>query len=1731
MDRNREGRRASNNNNNNTAMAAPPNGLSSSRRRHRSSSLRDSPDEDGAVELQESGRLRDRGVVKKDRGGDRGDRDRDRERERSSRSKRRRENRMMIHHVNTGSNREDGEDTSEESVNDEDEEDDDDAVAGNGGGGGGGLRMLPPPPANPSTAAPSAAMASNHHSNHNPHPQQQQQQQLHHRKSFPPSANKVFRAAAAAPPPAWKAADEMIGVSVPRKARSASTKRSHEWISGGGGGVVGGGGGGGGTEQGHRQSSTSPVRLASSAASPALAAPLSPSSSNVSVRKKMKANGGGSKPRPPKSSSKSSSSNPEELEIEIAEVLYGLMTQSQAPSKKEIPSNDSTTKFDSNKSSSDTKSRVSSPISNSTAPPQNSTSLSTVAPKRKRPRQVSENPFSVRSSPVSSSIKTEIDHHQHHHHSGSAVAAANENGGSFGFTSVPSAPSSEAAPPPLPPQPPVEEKEGKCGVLTKEEVEKESPAVGINNNNGNGNSEAMITTAASTTATNINTAILESESQKEEKFEIDLMAPPPQLRTSPERDGDIGFNDHKQMAKQETNKILKDKEDEKLKKSGKEETMDLMDEKKQPKAGILHETGESSKQGMHEERNVELRIDLEKPNKDSVSNRSLHQALKHQQLSAKSGSGEIHTEKTAQPGSMPTMPMSVANWPPMGYVAPLQGVIPMDGNKVPSAPIQPIFSHPRPKRCATHCYIARNIHYLQQFMKLNPFWPAASGSPPIFGTKPLTTELRGSIPMHMPVQDKGQIFPGHTAPGKDNKSSQAATIPDPSAQRKQQQVLLQQPLPPVAPNNILHGPTFIFPFNQQQAVAAAASASVRPGSSKLTSSTAGALSGASGSAANSATMGASTTPAAPTLSFNYPNMTANETQYLAILQNNPYTFPIPAVGTPPNYRGNPHAQPMPLFNGSFYSSQMIHPSQIPQPQQQAPPPTQAQNHHPSHSHSQQQISQTHQNSSGSTSSSQKHLQAQQRQQGSGGAAVNGGGSGNGGNLHNSYPGHKSSRSQPPAQHMNPPPQARHLENEVAGGEDSPSTADSRVSRAATTMSVYGHNFAMPVQSTSFAMMSNAMMAIAAADNKKQQQQNQQQQQTQQQQGSKRGGVESSSLPPQTFAMSFAPMNGTTGAVSSMAQNHAIFQSLPESLRQSYHHMMTAPPVTASTHHSQQKKDFRLSEEASRTVGHDSSNGDEDRKGSSTSLAGRTGSIAFARPDLAADASGSSPISGTSVIDSSSRNINLGSNNRSSRSPMSTSVAAAQSSHHLHAQFHHHQQQQQQQQQVLQLQKQQQQQQQNASLNARSKNQPTSNGSAYPDHLITSSSSMASIAKFPNTLSSFPQNLVQTSNTTSSPAQSPQWRNSMRGPTTSQVPSSLASANTSSSSSSLKNLHQSQQQQSNRSHAQSHTQISFGAATQKLPSTTSSSQMQQQQQNPGSNSSNQCPSPPMLVGSPTTSSISKGNTNTSVATSTTGSPRTNASASTSGRTGQPSQPSLSSSQQPKNSPVGTQRSSPSPSILGNPHITNSNPAKSQQQQQQLPKQTLLQQQQQQAQQAHLFFTHPYMPVQQSQAQQHSGGAATAPPTGTSGYYLPRKQQQQQQMQQNPQSSSTGMLSLASGTTSDPAKAIAAATSNLKGGGGGSGGSQQGIIHAYAAAQTSNAGHQLLPAGFPQYVHTAPTPVQVKPAEQKQPADVKLVKIRGVSESEPEGSQQFWINVFDEGIGRKERGIHGPAIDLA
>ncbi|XP_059434987.1 protein TIME FOR COFFEE isoform X2 [Corylus avellana] len=1587
MDRSREARRAT--------MAAA-NGLS--RRRHRSSSLRDSPEEDGP-ELQETARLRDRGGSgKKDR--DR-DRDRERDRDRLSRSKRRRADRLLH-------SREDGgEESSEESVNDEEDDEDDDGAAS--------VRMLPP---NPPPLLSSAVAMSNH------------------RKSFPPPA-KVFRAA-----PTWKAADEMIGVSVPRKARSASTKRSHECWASSATGV--------GAEQIHRQTSTSPVRpsLVSISVAAAPPAPASPSSSNASLRKKMP---NGPKLRPPKSSSKSSSSAQDEIEIEIAEVLYGMLRQPQGPSKQEILATDSV-KFDPREpnKSGDAKSRVSSPISNSTSaapqsssiPPQNSSSLVTpmsavVAPKRKKPRAVKyddENPsiFTVRNSPISTTTKAEIDQPAKIEASSSPnvekkPGSVAENGGvpndlanpQVVLVSSEAPPESTAKPESHPlsdSKPLTGESEGKDVGSSKEEPQspkKESPVVRVDDNREDGK------------ANKANSTVSEVENHKEEKFQIDLMAPPPPpLRSSPERDGVIDFVavDPKSMvtdAETEIKPVVK--EDDKAVKICKEEAVNLENEK--AKSLAAEEAQSQTPVVARKERNIDLQVDLEKTDRDSGTvsvsgNNKFHHHVQKQQ--PQHGS----TERTAQTSPLP-LPISVPGWPgglpPMGYMAPLQGVVSMDGSTVTPAAIQPpqlLFTQPRPKRCATHCYIARNILYHQQLARMNPFWPAAAGSASLYGAKPCNlnvvppAELHGNIPGRgvNSAQDKGQglaMFTGHT--GKDKGSQAAANVVD-TSQRKQ--ILLQPALPPGAPSNILHGPAFIFPLNQQQPAGAP---SARSGSGK---SPPAAGSAATSSASNSAAVSASATAAAATaapMSFNYPNMPGNETQYLAILQNNGYTFPIPAhVGAPPAYRGT-HAQAMPFFNGSFYSSPMLHPSHIhhQQQQQQQPPPQS------------QQSLQAHQNNasvSSGSSSSQKHLQnQQQRPHGNGGA----------GNVQG-FPAPKNQSSQPlqqqqrqQQQNQHVPHQARQLESEM-GAEDSPLSADSRVSRA--NMSIYGQNFAMPIHPPNFGFMNPAMMggasgAGSASGNHTERKQ---------QHGSK-AGVEPPSS--QAFPVSFASMNGATTTpgldISSIAQNHAMFQN-------NYHIMAAAAAQVA-----QQKKNYRISEDG-KTGGGDSSNLEEERKampGKASATVGQ--SIAFSRPELA-DASVTT-VKGNTVIDSSTRSLNLGSApGRASGSVMPAAINT------VNAPGSQQQLQRNQQQQMIQLK----QHQFAVAAATRSKTPVTSNGSVYSDHHLPSSSSMAT--KFSN-LSSFPQNLVQTSS--GSPAQSPQWKNSVRT-ATSQVPSPPLS---SSNSSTLKNPLQQQGRTQ-----QSHTQISFGG---NAKSSTSQGQ-------PPS-SSNQSPSPPVMVGSPTTSSMSK---------SAGGSPRTTASTSTANKAGQAS---TLSSQQAKNAPsVPSRKSSPVggrnvPSILGNHHITSTSDSATkpqlsqQQQQQQQPPQQLPKH----IQQAQLFFSNGYIHAQAP----HSTG--TTPGSPANAYYLQQRnrREQQQQPQGSSGASSTGMLSLCpplvNTSTSDPTKVAATAGSNMKGGGLPS----QGILHVtqFGAAQSPGNPHQLLPAGF-SYVRAVPTPVPVKPAEQKQPA---------------------------------------------
>ncbi|KAL5701864.1 hypothetical protein ACHQM5_027155 [Ranunculus cassubicifolius] len=1610
MDRHRDVRRG---------MAAT-NGLA--RRRQRNNSLRDSPEEDGAVELHESTRLRDR-VSKKDR---------DRV---VSRHKRRRGDRLMH-----GSNRDGGdEDSSEDSLDDEDEDDDDEP--------GPTVRMRPPNPASSSL--------SNHH----------------HRKSFPPAA-KVAR-----PTTTWKVSDEM-GFSVPKKARSASTKRSHEcWVSGGGGGVGGGGGGSGSGEQIHRQASTSPARPN---VVPSMA-PGSPSSSTASVRKKMKPIG--AKHRPPKISNKPSSIQ-DDIEIEVAEVLYGLMRQSQGPTRQELGTN-SSQKLDSrdtNGSGNDAKSRVSSPISaspSSAAPqmsklPQNSSSstnpMSAVAPKRKRPRPVKfeeENSaiFNSKNGPSTSKVETEQSAKiepsstKLERNSGSAESY---NGVSFDFgssqaTTVPLEVHPDSAKPDIntitDAKPLTEESVVRDGDQTKKVVtspQKESSSCA----KVEFDPENATATKATPTAAVV-------ENHREESFKIDLMAPP--LKSSPERDSDMGFvSDLKPMVTDIDMKMenqLKEKAnvDTNYKKDFEAVLLDK-------KTEAMVDESESQKSIAHKQ-TLDLQIDLEKHNKDCGPS-SVRQQIQ-QQHQSKTIKNEPKMEKAVQSTNSLPLPMAIAGWPGglppmgrngMGQIRPLQGMASLDGTPLSSNSVQP-----RAKRCATHYNIARNIYYHQQFTKMNPYWPAAAGSASLYGNKPynlnvmppseaaiIGSPLLGSFPGRNlnPIQEKAQVE------GAKDKSSVAANFLD-SQQGKlvSKQLVLQQPPQQAA----LHGPAFIFPLNQQQAAVPAGS---KVGATK--SSNAGnAVSSigsqpAAGAPGNSSSTAAAT---ASTMSFNYPNMQPSEAQYVAILQNNGYPFPVPAhVGAPASYRGTP-PQALPFFNGQFYSSQMMHPQLQQQQQLQQLQQSQTQ---------QQSVQQGHQNTSTSSgsSSSQKHQHTQQQnhqqrlQSGSNAA------SGNSNNFHSKNRPQKPQNQSYPAAH-----QARQPEADMTA-EDGPSNEDSRVSQA--HKNAYGHNFNMPMHPKNFPSMSSAVMVGGASGNhseKQQQQQHQQQHQQHQQQQSMKAGPEL--IPAQAYAMPFASFNGGTAVsgldFSSMAQNHVIFQSLPEAAAR--HNFQIAAAAAAAQ--AQQKKMHQVQEEGK--AASDSHNVDDERK----AVTGKgppnvAQAIVFSRPD-STDPSAS--ILGNSVVESSARTLNLISSpsngNRNSRSTISTTSAVSSATNNVNtsnSQQHHQQQmnqlmqlqkQQQQQMQVMHQQQQQLHQQLAAAAAARGKPSTTSTSSAYSDRL-SSSSSMA--AKFPNNAHYFPEVLIQGGNST----QSPQWKN------TRAAASPVSSPSLASSTTSLKNLPQQQGRTQ-----QGHTQISFGVNSKP-------GNAQHGQQIP---TGNQSPSPPVAVGSPPTS-VSK---------SAGGSPRASSTGSKVGST-----PSLSSQQQAKNSSSGPSRkSSPVggrnvPSNLGNSHVspapcstTKSNQALHHQthMQQQQQQQTHMQQQQSHIQQQHkqamqqqqLFFSSTYM---QAQSPQSTSSASNTTGTPNISYYQQRRQQPGEQQQGSSHTASSGMLSLspsltlAGSSTSDPTKAVAAATANMKGGL-----PPPGLLQA-AQFATQSGGHQFMSSSFP-YLHAVPG-VQVKPADQKQPA---------------------------------------------
>ncbi|KAF3332994.1 protein TIME FOR COFFEE isoform X2 [Carex littledalei] len=1572
MERIREARRGS-------AMALN-NGIS--RRRPRSGGSRDSPDEDGTLEMPESTTTRLRDRVSK--------RDRDRERERLSRGKRRRDS-MALH-----GGRDEGDDSSDESVDeDEDDEEDDDM-------------SVPSRSHNPSTS--SVSQGTNHHHNHQNHHlnhgNNNQNYNSHHQQQQRKSLLRL--------PARWRA-DEMIGVPVPRKARTACRKRtSNEWF-----------------ETAQRQASASPSRMSPASTSQQ----ISPSGSNAAIRKKIQKSMNGPKqprPPPPKVSNSKQSFFIQE-EIEVAEVLFGLTRQFKQEKQEQ-------------KESAESKSRASSPQQTLPLPPEsnlNSSSLPIIAPKRKRPRNLKEDetPASVSSTskPDKSmlEIKVRLEAPSPKREKNPESPAVKN-----GFqTQAPALPVELSHERDLKVDLSVHEPKpstgGESDRLNRLESREESffpqkePVGSVSNHRGE---EASKKTD------------LPSDGTREHNFSIDLMAPPPG-KLSPERDG--FFNSDADQKAQGPEVEMESKANTEKKEDEKPTQVD-QEHRKSEKTNLAEC---SSKKLMGKDRGLDLQLDLEKPKIESLS------SSKSDSQQPKATKVEIRQDKAVPPSTMP-MPMAVGGWPgnmpPFGFMSQVPpmpaGLVPVSGNPGSSNNLQPRSLLPspiqRPKRCATHFYIAQLIGYHQRFAKMNPFWPpgaaaAAATSPAIYGARPFNmgmvppseAALLGSqVPGNFPGRNLGSMpdakgappnlvpkFPGNHS---EEKAPPANSLATESAQRKQQVVLQQQPQSgPMG--NMMPAPAFIFPLNQQQAQAAVAAAAVAAHNRGGTMPP--------GASSSSSTTSANAGPAA-TMNLSFAGLPPADAQFLTILQNGPYPFPVPGHnGAPPSYRGAAPGQAMPFFNGPFYPPQMPHPSQLqapPHQQQALSAGPQQQTVHP-----QQQGQKT--GVSSSSSSSQKNQQPHTQE----------------------LSGFSDNRS-----HLLGT-QSRPQDGSDKGSDSRFIAQDNRM--PPSQKGFYGHNFSLPVHPQNFAYMSSAGSSAAlnsgnANHSEKQSVDHPQQPHPQARNHNARIDLASS----QPFAMPpFGAFPGPGGApvgldFSSMVNNHHIFQNHPDGARHGYPHMGSAPnAAVASQHqkaHNPADSKSASGDSTSRIVA-----AEEERKNMAPSVKFPSGEtqhpLSFSKKE---NEHSGQPMSNTNAGDNSSRTLNLiqgyreghGSGNRSANTtPALTTASAAtippsmSQQMLLQLQKHHQQQQQQQQQQVQHHVMQQQQQQQLA--NSRPK-------SAAP-----------SMTSFPSTLMTFPQGLMQGGGSSNSPGQSPQWKSSSNSragtpaPSGVQAPSPATQAGTKNNS---HHLHQQSRNMQNMQHMQNmqnmqnmqqslpfsthQTQISFGSA----------------------HSLKTAPTGPNQQGAPTDLSRSLAAAMAGASPSPSASKNSTSSSPPSISVSKPG-PTASSTLTPpqqhsrKNSPSSSSNKAPpsqnhhnAPSILGHPSMaaTNHSSMKShnQSQQQQQHQQHQHQLKQQSFGQPQLFFSNPYA-AQQGQSHANAAAAAAAAVS-----YHQKRQSDKTPQQQNPSAGPTVLRMPAPGLLH--------------------------AAHSAAAAQSAAGGaHQRIPGSF--YMPVAPVSVS-KPSSDQKPA---------------------------------------------
>ncbi|KAH6826064.1 hypothetical protein C2S53_001501 [Perilla frutescens var. hirtella] len=718
------------------ATVSAVNGLP--RRRQRITTLRDSTDQDRQMELQETVRLGDRELLQK------------KEREREF-PKRRRIDRSAAHQRSDGgeSYRENSTDSSDEEYYEEEDE----------------TRIHQHNRAN--QLSPTSSSLSNN------------RRGLRTLRSSP-----VLRAAA----------DEMFGVPVPRRARSSSAKRLHEYCNSGSVGF--------GEDLNHRIFSPSPLTVS-----------LIGSGDSMKKKKSLER-------RTPISNPKRSVVQ-DDIEIEVAEALFDLMKQSQSQFQ-------SSQKVDRDSINTGDELKMS----------------------KADGGKDENNAFSVQNEP---SIKVNAE---------TVLADSMKELKKEGRVEKDKFSDD-----------PAQELVSGDGFVNKVKVgspkESESPScVKVN---------ACDIQDPTVTKAHYDAIIVEAK--KETKLEIDLMASP--LLSSPEREAVVDMRTDPGVTTQSVRK-----KSEIIPRDG---ALAVASGMQGEKIGGIHSNQQSN-------------LDVEKHDHDTTQQQQGRKEHKNQ-----------------SPTSLLPFPIGMSGWPGVlphpGYMPSLQTVMAINGSAKPSMIMQPPqfkFSRPRPKRCATHQYLAHSMHCHQQLIKKS-LSSGSSGPATLCGTNSLNLKYMSQVQNFIPgnpllgdFQGGQNLATASVGNGKD-KSSDASVAFNATTSSKS---LLQQASHPASASSFLNGPGFILPFGHHQAtVMGPTSSSGSPqsasavGNASLMSNSAGRL------PINFPLPNASTA-----VSLNLPMFSSSNeaSPYMAMLQNNGCSIPMPP------FKGG--SSSMPFFNPSLYPS-------------------------------------------------------------------------------------------------------------------------------------------------------------------------------------------------------------------------------------------------------------------------------------------------------------------------------------------------------------------------------------------------------------------------------------------------------------------------------------------------------------------------------------------------------------------------------------------------------------------------------------------------------------------------------------------------------------------------------------------------------------------------------------------------------------------------------------------